>query len=50
MQIGQPAPDGRHFLPWGLPPEQAVRRLENEGAALGREPDIGDLAWFTSAE
>jgi hypothetical protein len=49
MQIGHPAADGRHFIPWGLPPDQALSRIEQEWVALGREPDIGELAWFTSA-
>jgi hypothetical protein len=46
--VGQPTSDGRHFTPWGLSPELAVNRIENEWAALGRDPDIGDVAWFTS--
>jgi hypothetical protein len=50
MQVGHPAPDGRHFVPWDLPPDQAVSRIEQEWSALGREPNIGDLAWFTSAD
>jgi hypothetical protein len=50
IQVGWPAPDGRHFLPWDLTPDQAIHRIENEWAALGRDPNIGELAWFTSAE
>jgi hypothetical protein len=50
MQVGHPAPDGRHFVAWNLPPEQAVSRIENEWSTLGREPDIGEVAWFTSAQ
>src|SRR5262245_23757225 len=50
MQVGYPAPDGRHFVSWNLPPDQAVSRIENEWSALGREPNIGEVAWFTSAE
>jgi hypothetical protein len=50
MQVGHPAPDGRRFIAWDLPPEQAVRRIEQEWAALRREPDIGEVAWFTSVE
>ncbi len=26
--------------------EMVVRRIENEWDALGREPDIGEIAWF----
>jgi hypothetical protein len=50
MQVGHPAPDGRHFVSWHLPPEQAVSRIEHEWSALGREPNIGDVAWFTSPQ
>jgi hypothetical protein len=48
MEVGRPAPDGRQFVSWGLPPDEAVRRIEKEWSALGREPNIGELAWFTS--
>jgi hypothetical protein len=50
MQVGHLAPDGRNFVSWGVPPDQAVRRIEQEWSALGREPDIGEVAWFTSAD
>jgi hypothetical protein len=50
MQVGHPAPDGRHFIPWDMAPEQALSRIEKEWAALGREPNIGEVAWFTSAD
>jgi hypothetical protein len=49
MQVGQPAPDGRHFVSWELPPDQAVSRIEKEWSALAREPNIGEVAWFTRA-
>lgn len=50
LHVGHPAPDGRHFVSWNLPPDQAVARIEKEWSALGREPSIGEVAWFTSAE
>lgn len=50
IQVGWPAPDGRHFIPWNLTPDQAMRRIESEWTTLGREPNIGELAWFTSTE
>ncbi len=50
MLVGHPAPDGRHFISWGLPPDQALSRIEREWSALGREPNIGEVAWFTSPE
>ena len=48
VQVGHPAPDGRHFLPWILPPDEALSRIEDEWTALDREPNIGEIAWFTS--
>jgi hypothetical protein len=50
MQVGHPAPDGRRFIAWALSPDEAVRRIEAEWLALGREPNIGEVAWFTCAE
>ena len=49
IQVGHPAPDGRNFISWDLPPDEALRRIEQEWSALGREPNIGEVAWFTSA-
>jgi hypothetical protein len=48
MQVGHPTPDGRHFVAWDLAPAEAVRRIEQAWSALGREPNIGEVAWFTS--
>lgn len=50
MKVGHPAPDGRHFVSWNLPPDQALSRIEKEWSALGREPNIGEVAWLTSAQ
>ncbi len=50
MQVGFPASDGRHFVSWGVPPDQAVTRIEREWSELGRDPNIGEVAWFTSAD
>lgn len=47
IQVGHPTPDGRSFVPWNLPADLALRRIEAEWSALGREPDIGEVAWFT---
>jgi hypothetical protein len=48
MYVGFPAPDGKGFVPWDLSAEGAVRRIELEWCALGREPNIGEVAWFTA--
>ena len=50
MLVGQPTPDGRRFVSWDLPSNAALERIEREWTALGREPNIGEVAWFTSAE
>jgi hypothetical protein len=50
MQVGCPAPDGRNFVSWQMSPDQAMRRIAEEWTALGREPNIGEVAWFTSAD
>lgn len=47
--VGRPAPDGRDFLPWNVTPDEAIMRIEHEWMALGRCPDIGEVAWFTKA-
>jgi hypothetical protein len=36
------------FVPWEGPPEEAVQRIESRWLALGREPNIGEVVWFTS--
>lgn len=50
MLVGHPTPDGRHFVSWEVPSDAALKRIEREWSALGRDPDIGEVAWFTSAE
>src|SRR6516165_3457060 len=50
MQVGHPAPDGRNFVAWDLTPDQALKRIADEWSALGREPNIGEVAWFTFRE
>lgn len=50
VQAGFPTADGRGFKRWDLSPEQVVARIEHEWDALGREPNIGDIVWFTTTE
>lgn len=47
MQVGHPAPDGREFVAWDVSSEQALKRIAEEWSALVREPNIGEVAWFT---
>lgn len=46
--VGHPTPDGKGFVPWNVSPEGAIRRIEMEWESLGRDPNIGDVAWFTA--
>lgn len=40
-------PRGREdFIPWRLSADEAVERIEHEWKALGREPNISEVAWF----
>ena len=48
MHVGFPASGGKDFEPWALPTDAAIRRIEQEWSALGREPNIGEIAWFTA--
>jgi hypothetical protein len=33
---------------WEKPTDQIIRQLDQDWQALGRDPDLGDIAWFTS--
>src|SRR5687767_12718075 len=48
IRAGHPTPDGRQFAAWKLTPQQVIGRIEQEWSALGRDPDIGEITWFTS--
>jgi hypothetical protein len=48
MQVGYPTPDGKGFVSWNMSADAAIRRIEQEWSALGRDPNIGEVAWFTA--
>jgi hypothetical protein len=50
VQAGSPTPDARGFEPWSLGPSEVVGRINSEWDALGREPNIGEVVWFTTTE
>ncbi len=47
---GKPSPDGRSFVPWSTTTDETVRKIDEKWKALGREPNIGDIVWFTAKE
>jgi hypothetical protein len=46
VQAGTFAPGGQQFRSWNVPPEQAVDTIKQQWDALGREPNIGDIAFL----
>ena len=47
VQAGELTMD-KGFQPWPVTPEQALARIGAGWDQLNREPDIGDVAWFTA--
>jgi hypothetical protein len=47
LEAGIPDDHG-DFHPWKTSSEDAYRRIAREWLKLGREPDIGDIVWFTA--
>jgi len=50
LVAGKPTPDWRGFVPWPLSPEEAERRIEEEWAALGRDPNLWEIVWFDTPQ
>lgn len=48
--VGSPTSKGRSFTFWQLAPNEAVNQIKSQWQALGRAPDIGEIAWFTSID
>ncbi len=40
--------EDKGFQPWSVPPREAILRIQTAWENLGREPTLGDIAWFTS--
>ena len=49
VAIGFPTEDGTGFVAWRMSPQAAIRRIELEWSDLGRDPDIGEIAWLARA-
>jgi hypothetical protein len=48
MEVGDVTTDGFHR--WGLSPDEALKRIEHDWAALGRWPYTGDICWLSNTE
>lgn len=46
IRAGEPAPDGRSFLPWESDLEETLSRIEFEWRRLRRRPTLGEIVWF----
>ena len=44
--LGFPTRDGTGFVAWATSPDVAVERIEREWSQLGRDPDLGEIAWL----
>lgn len=40
--------DGIGVVPWPQPTDEVLQRIKSEWDALGREPNIWEIVWFTS--
>jgi hypothetical protein len=47
---GIPKPDGQGFDRWDLSVPETMDRITRELAELGREPDVGEIVWFTTPD
>lgn len=50
IQAGFPTPDSRGFEQWRISAKDVIDRIGRAWDALGREPNIGEIVWFTSTE
>jgi hypothetical protein len=50
IRAGFPSPGQRSFIPWDLTTEEVIARISSEWDELGREPNIGDIVWFTAMD
>ena len=49
IRAGEPARDGRSFLPWESDLEETLSRIEFEWRRLRRMPTLGEIVWFEEA-
>jgi len=49
IEAGMPNSKGE-FEGWQETPDEIIKRIEREWDQLGREPNIGEIVWFTASE
>ena len=47
---GFPEAGGRAFKKWDDSPDAIIARIKKEWEELGRDPNIGEIVWFTAKE
>ncbi len=50
LLAGFPKENGKDFEPWSGSSKEVIARIDAEWAALGREPNIGEIVWFATTE
>ena len=48
VRAGFPTPDGRGFSSWDTEAAESIDRIDDAWIALHRDPDIGEIVWFTA--
>jgi hypothetical protein len=50
LTVGFPTLDGGSFESWTISSRDAITRIEQEWALLGRDPNIGEIVWVTTPD
>jgi len=41
--------EGYEFRQWQMPPQEVIARIKDEWTKLARDPNLGEIVWFTLA-
>jgi hypothetical protein len=47
VEAGLPNSQGG-FEAWTLTPDETIKKIASEWSRLGRDPDVGEIVWFTT--
>ncbi|PSQ82733.1 MAG: hypothetical protein BRD40_02535 [Bacteroidetes bacterium QS_1_65_9] len=50
IRAGHPDGERRRFVAWPFDAQEAVARIRTEWEALGRDPKLGEIVWFTATD